>query len=163
MLVHQAYLIGENGIDRKHVPMYRDHLLDAHFLGQQEGLANRHVADDAAPAGALDVLQPDATLVGGITGLRRVALMAQEHNLVFTPHTWGNGIGVIANAHLAAGLADVPYLEFPYDPPEWSITRRDFPLQAACDVDANGWINLTEAPGMGFDLNEDLLARTRIG
>jgi len=37
--------------------------------------------------GCLDVLQPDAALVGGITGLRRVATMAQEHNLVFTPHT----------------------------------------------------------------------------
>ena len=118
---------------------------------------------DLITAGALDVLQPDATLVGGITGLRRVALMAQEHNLVFTPHTWGNGIGVIANAHLAAGLADVPYLEFPYDPPEWSIERRDFPLRTACDVDADGWINLSEAPGMGFALDEDVLARTRTG
>ena len=48
--------------------------------------------------GCLDVLQPDAALVGGITGLRRVAVMAQEHNLVFTPHTWTNGMGVMANA-----------------------------------------------------------------
>src|SRR5262249_910645 len=40
--------------------------------------------------GCLDVLQPDATLVGGITGLRRIASMALEHGLAFTPHTWGN-------------------------------------------------------------------------
>ncbi len=51
----------------------------------------------------LDVLQPDAALVGGITGLRKVAYMAQEHNLVFTPHTWTNGMGVMANAHLVCG------------------------------------------------------------
>ena len=49
---------------------------------------------DLIVGGCLDVLQPDAALVGGITGLRRVGLMAQEHNLVFTPHTWTNGIGV---------------------------------------------------------------------
>ena len=59
-------------------------------------------------------LQPDAALVGGITGLRRVALMALEHNLIFTPHTWTNGMGVTANAHLIAGLGDAPFLEFPY-------------------------------------------------
>lgn len=35
----------------------------------------------------LDVLQPDVTWCGGISGLRRVALRAQENHLVFTPHT----------------------------------------------------------------------------
>src|SRR3712207_3230581 len=35
--------------------------------------------------GCLDVVQPDAALVGGISGLKRVAAMAQEANLVFTP------------------------------------------------------------------------------
>ncbi len=112
--------------------------------------------------GALDVLQPDAALVGGITGLRRVALMAQEHNLVFTPHTWGNGLGLVANAHLAAGVADVPYLEFPYDPPEWTLQRRDFFLAAPITVDGDGWLNLSNSPGMGSVLDEGVLARTRI-
>ena len=72
---------------------------------------------DLIPQGRLAVLQPDAALVGGIAGLRRVASMAQEHNRVFTPHTWTNGMGVAANAHLTAGLCDAPFLEFPYDPP----------------------------------------------
>ncbi len=72
------------------------------------------------------MLQPDAALVGGITGLRRVAVMAQEHHVGFTPHTWTNGMGVTANAHLVAGLADAPFLEYPFDPPEWSLQRRDF-------------------------------------
>ena len=35
-------------------------------------------------SGFLDVLQPDAALVGGITGLRRTAIMAQERNIVFS-------------------------------------------------------------------------------
>ena len=47
------------------------------------------------------MLQPDVALVGGITGLRRVGQMAEDHNLVFTPHTWTNGMGVMANAQLS--------------------------------------------------------------
>ena len=118
---------------------------------------------DLIAEGALDVLQPDVSLVGGITGLRRVALMAQESNVVFTPHTWGNGLAVTANAHLAAGVADVPYLEFPYDPPEWSLERRDFMMTEPLRVDGAGWLVLSDRPGMGYDLDEEVLARTRIG
>ena len=111
--------------------------------------------------GCLDVLQPDAALVGGLTGLRRVALMAQEHNLVFTPHTWTNGVGVIANAHLTAGLADAPFMEFPFDPPEWDVDRRDFIMTEPLQTNHAGNIVLSDRPGMGYELNEDMLARTR--
>lgn len=50
-----------------------------------------------------------------------VGLMAQEHNLVFTPYAWTSGVGVVANAHLTAGIADAPFLEFHYDSPEWDV------------------------------------------
>ncbi len=112
--------------------------------------------------GCLDVLQPDAALVGGITGLRRVAMMAAEHNVAFTPHTWTNGMGVVANAHLTAGLADAAFLEFPFDPPEWSLDRRDFMMARPFEADADGWLRLGEAPGMGILLDEERLARTRL-
>lgn len=112
--------------------------------------------------GSLDVLQPDVALVGGITGLRRVALMAQEHDLVFTPHTWTNGMGMMANAQLVAGCVGAPFLEFPYDPPEWSTGRRDFMMQEPIEVDAAGWIVLPDQPGMGYQLDEARLAATRL-
>ncbi len=113
--------------------------------------------------GCLDVLQPDAALVGGITGLRRVAVMAAEFGVDFTPHTWGNGIGLIANAHLTAGLGDAPYLEYPFDPPEWDLDRRDYMLAEPCRADAQGMITLPDTPGLGIVLDEERLARTRIG
>ncbi len=113
--------------------------------------------------GAIDIVQPDAALVGGITGLRRVAVMAEEHGIVFTPHTWTNGLGVIANAHLTAGLGCAPFIEFPFDPPEWSLDRRDFFLEMPVDVDANGDLVLSEMPGLGVSLDEEQLKATRIG
>jgi L-alanine-DL-glutamate epimerase-like enolase superfamily enzyme len=88
--------------------------------------------------------------------------MAQEAGLVFTPHTWGNGIGLMANIHLAAGIADSPYLEFPYDPPEWPVERRDFMLAEPIRVDAQGWIDLSERPGLGLALDEDVLKGTKV-
>ncbi|MYZ48044.1 mandelate racemase/muconate lactonizing enzyme family protein [Propylenella binzhouense] len=122
-----------------------------------------HEFRDLVEARALDVLQPDAALVGGITGLRRVAAMAEEAGLLFTPHTWTNGIGLAANLHLAAGIADPPFVEFPLDLPEWGPERRDFMLAEPIRADGAGTIVLSDAPGLGIRLDEERLAATRIG
>ena len=61
----------------------------------------------------VDILQPDAALTGGITGLRRVAAMCREAELIFTPHTWTNGVGLVANLHLSAALPMRPSSNFP--------------------------------------------------
>jgi L-alanine-DL-glutamate epimerase-like enolase superfamily enzyme len=122
-----------------------------------------HELRDLVSGGCVDVVQPDAALVGGITGLRRIVILAQEQHVVFTPHTWTNGIGVTANAHLAAGLADSPFLEYPFDPPDWNLARRDYMMAEPLNIDGDGWINLSNAPGMGYALDESSLAKTLIG
>jgi len=111
----------------------------------------------------LDVLQPDAAVTGGLSGLRRIAVQACDAGLEFTPHTWGNGIGVVANAHLAAGVAGSAFLEFPFDPPSWTPERRDYPMLKPLVTDAEGWVDLGEAPGLGIELDEARLEATRIG
>ncbi|GMG81844.1 mandelate racemase/muconate lactonizing enzyme family protein [Paralimibaculum aggregatum] len=124
----------------------------------REAAAFRQIVE----ARALDILQPDAALTEGITGLARVARMARAAGLGFTPHSWTNGIGVLANAHLLAGTGADLWLEFPHDPPEWSLERRDFPMAAPLAA-AAGTLELGEAPGFGLALDEARLAATRIG
>ena len=55
----------------------------------------------------LDVFQPDCVCSQGITGLAPLARQVVAAGKLFTPHTWGNGIGVLANMHLTAGTAGV--------------------------------------------------------
>ena len=110
--------------------------------------------------GCLDVFQPDCVCTQGISGLRRFAGEVAAAGRVFTPHTWGNGIGLLANAHLTAGTVGAPFLEFPFDPPEWTTARRDFLLADTIEIDGDGWIDLGDRPGLGVDLDEDTLART---
>src|SRR5829696_6646 len=79
-------------------------------------------------ADALDVYQPDAVLAVGLARARDLGRRVLARGLAFTPHTWTNGIGLLANLHLSAGIGGGPYLEFPYDPPGWTPRRRDFML-----------------------------------
>ena len=60
-------------------------------------------------------------------------------------------------------MADAPWLEYPYDPPEWDLDRRDYMLERPLRIEEGGWIVLSEEPGLGFALNEPMLERTRIG
>lgn len=113
-------------------------------------------------ARALDILQPDAALTEGITGLARIARAARAAGLGFTPHSWTNGLGVLANAHLLAGTGAELWLEYPYDPPDWSPGRRDFPMIEPLRH-RSGRLDLGQTPGLGIVLDEDRLAETRIG
>jgi L-alanine-DL-glutamate epimerase-like enolase superfamily enzyme len=123
----------------------------------------RHEFDALLEHDSLDVYQPDAVCTLGIEGVRRLAAAVETRGRVLTPHTWGNGIGLLANLHVAAGASNAPFVEFPYDPPEWTPARRDFVLAKPVDVDANGWVELGDAPGLGAGVDEAALAATLTG
>ncbi len=112
--------------------------------------------------GCVDVLQTDCVYFGGITGLSHIGREAQNYGVTFSPHTWGNGIGFLANAHLAAGVGAPPYLEYAIDPPQWRLEVRDHMLEDIVLHDGSGCIDLGDAPGLGFELNEEILERTRV-
>jgi D-galactarolactone cycloisomerase len=108
-------------------------------------------------ADALDFYQPDAVLSVGLLRERELAERVTARGHFFTPHTWTNGIGLLANLHLTAGVGGGPYFEFPYDPPGWTPERRDFMLAGPVRVDAEGFLTVPDRPGLGFELADDLL------
>jgi L-alanine-DL-glutamate epimerase-like enolase superfamily enzyme len=110
--------------------------------------------------GCFDILQPDALLSEGIFQLRKVGAMAEAANLELAPHTWGNGIGLLANLHLAASMPNCAWLEFPHDPPSgFTLEARDQMLTQALRIDAEGSVAVPDRPGFGFLLDEERIAQ----
>jgi len=107
---------------------------------------------------ALDVVQPDVVLALGISGARTLAELALRSNRWFTPHTWTNGIGLLANLHVVCGVGGGPFVEFPYDPPGWTPARRDFMLAEPVGIDRDGMLVLPSQPGLGIVLDEAAVA-----
>lgn len=108
-------------------------------------------------AGALDYVQPDVTFCGGMTVARKVAALAEAANIGFVPHTWTNGIGLVANMHVAAAAATGGLLEFPWDPPGWVPDARDAMLARPLDIDPDGFVDLPSSPGLGIELDWDAI------
>ncbi|MEA2632101.1 MAG: hypothetical protein QOE66_2320 [Chloroflexota bacterium] len=113
----------------------------------------------AVEADAFDVHQPDVVLAAGMLRTRTVGELALARNRWFTPHTWTNGIGLLANLHVAAGVGGGPYLEFPYDPPGWTPERRDFMLTEPIRPGPDGVLRVPTAPGLGIVLDEAAVRR----
>jgi len=87
-------------------------------------------ARDLVLRGEIDVLQCDVLFCGGFTGTRRLAELAERHGAAWSPHTWSNGYGLVANLHAACAFSGYGYVEVPFDPPAWSAERRDWLLPA---------------------------------
>jgi D-galactarolactone cycloisomerase len=113
--------------------------------------------------GAVAVVQPDVVLSGGIEGARALATTAAEHGSQWSPHTWSNGYGLLANLHAALAFSTCPYLEVPLDPPAWSAARRDWILPVTLDVAPDGTLAPPCGPGLGVVPDFDALEQYRIG
>lgn len=112
---------------------------------------------------AYDVHQPDVVLAGGLWRGRGRGERILRRGRRYSPHTWTDGLGLLANLHVEAAVGGGPFLEFPHDPHGWTTDRRDFPLRSPIEIDDRGELVVSSAPGLGIDLDEDAVARTRVG
>jgi D-galactarolactone cycloisomerase len=144
----------EEPLPRNDVPGYAQ-------LRQETGLriAGGEMAETAAEleafeeADALDVYQPDVVLSVGLSRALDVGRRVIDRGRWFTPHTWTNGIGLLANLHVVMAAGGGPYVEYPYDPPHGTPERRDFVLSETIRAH-DGYVTLPSRPGLGFDLAE---------
>lgn len=107
-----------------------------------------------------DVHQPDVALSGMWRG-RTIAELALRRGRWYTPHTWTDGIGLLANLHTCAGVGGGPWLEYPCDPAGWTIDRRDAMLASPVAL-VDGTLVAQDRPGLGITLDDDAVARMRV-
>lgn len=67
---------------------------------------------DLIEADALDVVQPDTAIIGGITETMRVAHLAHTYGLELAPHLWGSALSFMAGLHVAFASPAATILEF---------------------------------------------------
>ncbi len=109
-------------------------------------------------AGALDIVQPDVTKVGGLSESRRIAWMAEEHGVRFIPHGWNTAVGLAADLQLASAFADTDLVEYLIGSP-----YVDDIVKTKWALDDQGMLAIPDAPGLGISLDGDALARYAAG
>jgi L-alanine-DL-glutamate epimerase-like enolase superfamily enzyme len=128
-------------------------------IGGGELAATRHEARAFLDDGRVDVLQCDLTRCGGFVEGARIAALAQAAGASFVPHGWHTGITAAVGRHFQAATAACPWFEH-LSPRLWpSVLRRHLVTPEPTVVD--GTVALPDAPGLGVELDEDVVRRFR--
>jgi L-alanine-DL-glutamate epimerase-like enolase superfamily enzyme len=103
---------------------------------------------------AAAILNADAKILGGVTEFMKVAALAQAHDLDIAPHGSQD-----IHIHLVAAIANGLMLEFYRDTvdPMWGRIYRN-----TLHLNADGTVSPPDVPGIGAEVNEDVLAQYRI-
>ncbi len=108
---------------------------------------------DLIAVGGVDVVQPDLAICGGPTEGRRIAALAETHQLELAPHCWGSALSFAAGVSLAFASSAARVIEYSLGA---NPLLRDMPEEAV-DV-ADGVVTAPTRPGFGVTPRPDFLS-----
>jgi len=120
---------------------------------EQTRFAFREMLD----ARAVDVLQPDPAIAGGITEVRTIAGLAASQGLTVAPHLWGSAILFATGLHLCVSTPCATILEFSrgHNPLLNDLVEEDIAFE-------DGHVLAPTGPGLGLTLRRDFVDRVRV-
>ncbi len=119
-----------------------------------EVLTRRQSFQPWLEARAFDIVQPDVTKVGGISEERRIAWMAQDHDVRFIPHGWNTAVGLAADLQLASAFPGTDLVEYLTGSP-----FIDDITVGGWKLDSEGMLNIPSKPGLGLELDPIAIAK----
>lgn len=101
---------------------------------------------------ALDVVQPDSAIIGGITESMRVAQLAHTYQLELAPHCWGSAFSFMAGVNVAFASPAAVVIEFSLggNPMMYELVKEKITVE-------DGMLSAPTAPGLGLTPNWDFV------
>ena len=103
------------------------------------------------------ILQPECLVLTGITETLKVGELAKKYNKKIAPHNGYVKLGLIAHMHMVASWSHAPFLELINDPPVGDYRNFLSIMVNPPHVDAEGYMELPQAPGLGVEINQELV------
>ena len=126
-------------------------------VGGAEFAAGRWEVREWLERGGVSLVQPGVSRAGGFTELMRIAEMCEMYGAQLMPHSFATGITDVANFHLQAASLTVPMVEFRSSRLGPSRLRTELVSPPEPEI-VDGFAELPTGPGLGVELNEDLVA-----
>ena len=119
-----------------------------------ESEATRYAFRDLAVLRAADIFQPDPAFCGGITEAMRIANLASAFNLRLAPHLWAGAPCFFAGLHICAAAPASVIVEY-------SLGANPMIHMLSSDkiCVSDGMIAIPESPGLGLQINEDIIEK----
>lgn len=161
----QIELLSPFGLDWAEEPMHADDHIGLRRLSETSGtkisggecLATRAEFDEFISGSRPDIVQPDITRCGGISEIRKINDIATAYSTQLVPHGFSTGILLAATIQFLASIPGGDLIEY-----SQSTSLLSTDLVANPIVMKNGTVPVSTVPGLGVELDEDLLAKYRV-
>ncbi|WP_409348386.1 mandelate racemase/muconate lactonizing enzyme family protein [Natronorarus salvus] len=122
-----------------------------------ENRYGRHGFRDLVENQAVSFVAPDIPKTGGIAETKKIAELAEGYYMTLAPHNIGSPVATMAGVHVGATVPNFLALEFhARDVPWWDdLVVSDEPLIE------NGYIQVPDEPGLGIELDWDVVEKHR--
>lgn len=104
-----------------------------------------------------DYIMPDVTWTGGISEMKKIAILAEAYYVPISPHDAAGPINVVAGAQVMMTVPNFYRLETS----EWNLSKYDVLIDKPLD-NSNGSLKLSKAPGLGIEMNREYLAANEV-
>jgi len=114
---------------------------------------------------AVDIVQPDCCVTGGISEFKKIVTLASVYNTQCYPHIWGSAIALQTGIHCAFSLPHFPPSLSPAEVLlEYDRTENIFREKLSRNplVIRDGYVYLPEGAGLGLDIDEELIEKYKI-
>ena len=126
-------------------------------IASGEMIYTHHQYRDLILRGRVDIIQPDIVKVPGFTELQRIDALASAFDVPITVHNTQPIISTVAHLHFCAASRMVPYSQ------EYNIEpipiRDEYPILKEPLEVADGHIAVPTAPGLGVELDDEMVRR----
>ncbi len=107
---------------------------------------------------ATDMLRGDVAVKGGITTILKVAHLAEAFRMNMEVHHGGNSLNNVANLHVILAIRNTEYFEVLL--PD---QMQKYGLVEDITVDREGFVHAPTAPGLGANIDFDLIDKKKVG
>jgi len=106
---------------------------------------------------ATDYLRGDVAIKGGITAIMKTAHLAEAFHMNYEVHHGGNSLNNVANLHAIMAMKNCEFFEvlLPHG-------AQKYGLATEIQIDSNGMVHAFDKPGLGADIDFDLIERNKI-
>jgi L-alanine-DL-glutamate epimerase-like enolase superfamily enzyme len=116
-------------------------------------------------AQATDALRGDVVIKGGITGMMKIAHLAEAHRLNCEVHTAYNALNNVATVHVTMAIPNCDWFEvLAFNPAgHYGLEHLSYGLARPIEIDGEGYVHAPTEPGLGFGVDWTLIDSARLG
>jgi L-alanine-DL-glutamate epimerase-like enolase superfamily enzyme len=123
-----------------------------------EFMPNMYAFAEYIKRGAMDVVRLIMDSCGGISGMMKVANLAECHGMQVHPHNWGEAMEVASHFHVELASPNAPWFEMPHPATGQDRSYHKDKIR----INKDGYIPAPTAPGLGYPLDRDVMDKIMI-